>query len=489
MAVCMTMVKPTIFAFVVISFHLSVLAQPYASLNNEKINGYRGIWFTLGQFSEYGDKYSGGLGTYTAKHIPLAIYSPEVGKTFFVYGGSAPGRLSNSDPAGAKAKAAGDYLLCMVGSYDHKSRTVGKPTVVHDKAGVFDPHDNPSISLDAKGHIWVFVSGRGRGRPGFVYKSDVPYAIDAFTLVSEREMTYPQPKYVAGQGFLHLFTKYMGHRLLYFNTSADGVEWSDDQQLVAMKRAGDTHSGHYQISGQEDDVIGFFYNWHPNGDVDRRTNIYYMQTTDFGKTWTTVDGQRVDIPVRDVRGPTLAREFFSSGQNVYIKDIAFDDRGHPAALYLSGTGHEPGPLNGYKTWQVLHWDGQAWQNYPITTSDHNYDTGSLWIDDGKWTVVAPTTDAPQPWGGGGEIVLWESPDAGKTWKAIRQITKRSEFNHNYVRKVVDGVDPFNFFWADGNPDGHSESYLYFGDSRGRMWQLPYAMEADEAKPKKGRRKP
>jgi hypothetical protein len=30
--------------------------------------GSRGIWFTLGQFSKYGDKYSGGLGTYTANH-------------------------------------------------------------------------------------------------------------------------------------------------------------------------------------------------------------------------------------------------------------------------------------------------------------------------------------------------------------------------------------------------------------------------------------
>ena len=53
--------------------------------------GYRGIWFTLGQFSEYGDKYSGGLGTYTASHNPLAVYAPAVEKTFFVYGGSPAG--------------------------------------------------------------------------------------------------------------------------------------------------------------------------------------------------------------------------------------------------------------------------------------------------------------------------------------------------------------------------------------------------------------
>jgi len=44
----------------------------------EKADGYRGIWFTLGQFREYGDKYSGGLGTYTANHVPIAVHAPEV---------------------------------------------------------------------------------------------------------------------------------------------------------------------------------------------------------------------------------------------------------------------------------------------------------------------------------------------------------------------------------------------------------------------------
>ncbi len=70
-----------------------------------KDDGYRGIWFTLGQFTDtpygkgkwdrfwdYGDKYSGGLGTYTAKHVPIAVYAPEVNKTFFCYGGSKNGR-------------------------------------------------------------------------------------------------------------------------------------------------------------------------------------------------------------------------------------------------------------------------------------------------------------------------------------------------------------------------------------------------------------
>ena len=35
-----------------------------------RVAGYRGIWFTLGFKFEHGDKYSGGLGTYTANHQP-----------------------------------------------------------------------------------------------------------------------------------------------------------------------------------------------------------------------------------------------------------------------------------------------------------------------------------------------------------------------------------------------------------------------------------
>lgn len=81
------MKKYLIIVFLSLSSPFS-FAQENPSLNNQKMDGYKGIWFTLGQFSEYGDKYSGGLGTYTAKHIPLSIYSPEADKTFFVYGGT-----------------------------------------------------------------------------------------------------------------------------------------------------------------------------------------------------------------------------------------------------------------------------------------------------------------------------------------------------------------------------------------------------------------
>lgn len=444
------------------------MAQQIPTTHNRKVDGYKGIWFTLGQFSEYGDKYSGGLGTYTAKHIPLAIHAPEVNKTFFVYGGTT-GPMDR-------------YLLCMAGSFDHNTGKVSKPVIVFDKQSVEDPHDNPSIAMDEKGYIWVFVSGRGRTRPGYKYRSHQPYSVESFEQITEEEMTYPQPKYIPGKGFLHLFTKYTGTRELYFETSIDGVTWSEDQKLAGMKRPEDKNSGHYQISGQQGEKVGFFFNWHPNGNVDLRTNIYYLQTTDMGKTWTTVDGKKVETPVTSITSATLVKEFFSQGKNVYIKDINFDENGYPVALYLSGPGHQPGPKSGLREWAVIYWNGKSWENRLLTTSDHNYDTGSMFINGNEWTVVAPTENSPQQWGGGGEVVMWKSTDRGTTWKRSKQITNRSSRNHNYVRKVVAGKDPFMYFWADGNPDKMSESVLYFGDSKGNYWQLPYKMLADDQLP-------
>ena len=434
------------------------------------VDGYKGIWFTLGQFYEYGDKYSGGLGTYTAKHIPLSIHAPEVNKTFFVYGGTT----------GEKDR----YLLCMIGSYDHATNSVSRPTVVHDKEGVDDPHDNPSLSMDEEGYLWVFVSGRGTRRPGFKYKSRDPYSIEAFDQISEEEMTYPQPWYVPEKGFLHLFTKYSGVRELYYESSPDGMQWSEDRKLAGIREGSDEQGGHYQMSNRLGDKVVTFFNWHPNGDVDRRTNLYYLQTTDLGNTWTTVDGQEVSLPLTEVDDAARIRDYYSQGKNVYLKDVNFDENGNPVGLYISSGGHEPGPDNDPREWHVIRWNGSQWEDQVVATSDHNYDMGSLFIRGDEWMVIAPTENSPQRYGGGGEVVIWKSSDQGQHWNNATQITRQSERNHNYIRRVVNGEDPFFYFWADGNPDSLSRSEMYFGDSQGNYWQLPYTMETDEAQPEK-----
>jgi len=461
-----------------------------ASLAEEparRIDGYKEIWFTLGQFYgkgsdgkdyarvskkpvfPYGDKYSGGLGTYTAKHTPLAIYCAEVDKTFFVYGGTT----------GPKDR----YLLCMASYYDHKRNRVPKPAVVYDKQGVNDPHDNPSLAIDDQGYLWVFVSGRGRHRPGFKFRSNAPYSIDSFEQITEEEMTYPQPKFVPGQGFLNLFTKYTGVRELYFERSGDGRTWTPDQKLAGIREPGDKRGGHYQTSARRGDTIGTFFNRHPNGNVDRRTDIYYLQTKDMGEHWTTVEGTPVTLPVEELTSPARVIDYASQGLNVYLKDMGFDDQGRPVFLYITSRGHQPGPPNDPRLWRVTRWDGSSWKTTDICPADHNYDMGSLFIEKDHWLIVGPTESGPQPYHGGGEIAAWESRDHGATWQKTSQWTNNSERNHNYVRRPLGAHDPFFTFWADGDPTKLSPSYLYFADSQGEhVWRLPYTMDEEFAEP-------
>ena len=118
---------------------------------------------------------------------------------------------------------------------------VPKPVIVYDKQGVDDPHDNAALSIDSEGFIWVFVSGRGTSRPGLIFRSSKPYAIDSFEMVLQGEMTYPQPWWVPGKGFLYMFTKYTKGRELYWSTSPDGKTWSTDQKLAGF-------GGHYQVT-------------------------------------------------------------------------------------------------------------------------------------------------------------------------------------------------------------------------------------------------
>ena len=439
-------------------------SQEHSLLSNQKVDGYRGIWFTLGQMSQYGDKYSGGLGTYTADHIPIAIYSAKVNKTFFVYGGASPD---------------GKHLLIMASYYDHAKGVVPKPTLVFDKAMTNDPHDNGSISIDRKGYIWVFISGRANNRPGYKYRSAVPYSIERFSRITTQEMTYPQPWYWPGKGFLHLFTKYTKGRELYWESSPDGFSWSSTRKLAGF-------GGHYLVSNLKSNKLMAVFNWHPGGIVDKRTNLYYLETKDFGSTWQTIRGETVDTPLAAVDNPAMIRDYQKEKKLIYIHDLQFDKNQRPAILYTVSTSHMPGPLSerGPRIWMIAHWSGTEWNYYTVTSSDHNYDTGALYIEpDGTWRIIGPTNPGPQPLGTGGEMVLWTSKDEGKTWNFIREITHDSQRNHSYARRPLNAHPEFYAFWADGNPDKFSESRLYFSNHNGtRVYMLPVRMHEDFEKP-------
>lgn len=397
---------------------------------------------------------------YTAKHLPLAVYSEAVNKTFFTYGGTT----SETE----------NHLLIMVSFYDHETEQLSKPVIAFDKSGVTDPHDNGTIQLDADGYIWLFISGRYSARNGYILRSNQPYDISAFSQVLNEPFNYPQPKYIKDKGFVLLMTNFGSGRELFTKRSSDGYTWTANKKLVAF-------GGHYQVSGNTSDKIGFAFNWHELGNVDKRTNLYYMQSKDLGDTWTTIQGTALTIPIQASSNPALIKNYLSLGLKVYLKDIRYDRDGYPIILYITSPTHLAGPANPAREWKIARWDGIKWIFTKVTNAHHNYDMGSLYLDnDNTYRILAPTEPGPQIWGTGGEMAIWESYDKGESWRNLGSITSQSARNHSYARRPENCQPEFYAFWADRNTEAFSRSYLYYATKNGDVYQMPYELENDLA---------
>lgn len=429
-----------------------------------KAEGYLGIWYYNQKSNDaYRYKYSGGFATYPQQHLPIAVYAPRVNKTFFVYGGTTPGKQE---------------LLNMVSYYDHASGTVPRPTILVNKK-TEDAHDNATMTLGEDGALWIFCNAHGTSRPAYIYRSKQPYTIDDFERVTTTNFSYGQPWQMPGQGFLFLHTRYADGRNLFWMTSPDGREWGEPRRLSRFGQ------GHYQISWRDGTRLATVFDYHPPPlGLNARTNLYYLETRDQGKSWTTVDGKIPQLPLADPQNDALIRDYQAEKMLVYLKDLQFDAQGRPVILYLTTKGYESGPANGPRAWHTARWTGDRWEIRPFTTSDHNYDHGSLYIEpDGQWRVIAPTDPGPQPWCTGGEMVVWTSRDLGANWVRGKTLTPGSKRNHTYARKPVDARDDFYALWADGDALEPSESALYFTNRAGdHVWRLPGRMTGSTARP-------
>ena len=297
-----------------------------ARLMNQKEDGYKGIWYHIGGAGQSGPvtniyryKYSGGLGTYPANHYPFSVYVKRVNKTFFCYGGT---------------DESGKTLYHMVSFFDHQTGEVPRPTIVLDKA-TNDAHDNPVMQVDKDGYIWIFSTSHGTGRPSFIHRSRLPYDIGEFERVAAVKLvdgnkvamdnfSYLQIYYHSEEGFTGLFTHYekSGGRVIAWMTSRDGIEWSEWKDLSLLGQ------GQYQSSGNRGKKIGSSFNYHPDrpvrGGLDFRTNLYYLESRDFGKTWTNVEGTPLTLPLKEVINPALVYDYDSEQRNVYICDVSYD---------------------------------------------------------------------------------------------------------------------------------------------------------------------
>ena len=367
-------------------------------------------------------KYSGNLATYTAKHYPTAIHHN--GSVFFVHSGAVTlegydwfsnkgEKIGTTAGGGSKSAHPNFYneagktaaLGIFVSKYNPSSKTVSQPVLIHMK-NTDDPHDNAVVNVDAQGYIYVLVAARGHWRGSFLYRIKTPGNINEFDDISPDTANYspfdPSMGYVGiaypklfwvdsdGGYFRVIYTAYCK------NSSCGGRNiYTAELRVNGANKASLTNRvhiagflGHYAIANAKGDDIVLAFNVHLNGSLDQRTNLYYMHSTDGGKTWKNANNSHVTLPMKTEASlaQVTARKYFNNGDNVtrriYLKDINFSGTGdskHPMILYVGviyGT-HAPSITADHYLAKAF-FNGREWHQSRLTNEvDHAYSSGML----------------------------------------------------------------------------------------------------------------
>lgn len=369
-----------ILIFILITFVLSCKSEAEAVryLNNgsELIitsRLHQASWYELPAWDSNGyPKYSGPLSTYTAKHIPTAVNGG--GVDYYTFSENSSGSLII-------------YI----------ADNLGNKTPIRAIPNVIDPHDNAVVNYWG-GYIWVVAAARGNKRMGYSYRSKYKNDISEFIEVGSGFWAYP-----------HLWEA----ALLYTNYTEDNTRElhartaNCDQKLVS--------GGHYNISYYDGDYIHMAYNWHENKNLDMRTNLYYMKSSD-GCVWTDKDDNVLALPLSEFDNQTLIHE--TVGKYTYLKDIhVIDDEVNILAVVSDSFYPDSGSRNLY--------------NFTINNSTlisevgHNYNTGG-YIDG---YIVTPAFGEYGYAGGDIEVLNFDGSI---------ELKSNFKYMYNYCRKVING---------------------------------------------------
>ena len=381
------------------------------------------------------------MATYCAWHRPMAVYAPQVDRTFFVFG----------NPANRPT----------ISHYDHRRGAFAAPVVLGTNPNG-DAHRNPTLLVDDQGMLYVFYGAHGQ--PTRVVKSAKPYDIGHWVEAAalEDRNTYPQP-WQLQRG--RLFVSYRAPPGWCFRTSTDGAgSWQSKTDLIAFPGMS-IYAVSVADTGAFPRRIHIIWERMGGGSAEevrtkalwaRRYNVYYACSSDGGVTWERSDGSRYDLPITEA----AAEKVHDSGEHgVWLKDIQLDPDGNPCVLFLDAD------VRTYRTvWKFARLEAGIWRASDVTSSDHMYDAGGIVIlSAGDYRVYGPST-ASQPHEDGGEIEEWTSTDRGARWANTRHVTAGSRYSHNHVKVVWNHRRPdFRAMWCYGDsayPPATRDAYLF-----------------------------
>jgi hypothetical protein len=533
------------------------------------VNGFNGMPYAEGEGytidvdadgnPEDVPKYSGNMATYTAKHSPSAVRKGLF--TYFTYSGEVPldgFELDNSKigTTGANgcyfagtaqfknAQGAAPALGIYVSRYNHVTGRVAKPVLVHMKC-INDAHDNAVIGVDANNYVYVLVAGRAEARGNFIYRSASADSIDGFIDVTPATDNYLDHfndlAQAAGKGRPFLGDAYRGinypkmywidepsdqspgyFRLVYtiYCFMAEGVTCQRNRQLYTAKMnvEGDqvsiqdikplaAYKGHYAVAYGRGRDVAVAFNFHPNIDLNDRTNLYYMHSADGGETWLDALNQEVSLPVVSPGGlgQVAVREYYDTQypgpitQRIYLKDINFTGTGlnkMPTILYVGSVSADYVPSKDVDHYLAkARWTGRSWVQRRLTSAiDHNYSSGMLFLGEDNYRVFYPHTDEAMNNALAGGAVAYVDTGAADdvtgtptlvTEKVIdprngssTYLTDLCEFN--YIKPVLNGGDDLVGILSGGNMYHYNKiAPLFIIDLYGGVRRLPTSFSDDE----------
>lgn len=355
-------------------------------------------WWERPQYYNGTPKYSGAFGTYTHKHIPVAVHAG--GSLFSV-------RTDNTQDNNF-------YVYVTKNSQE---------VLVHTINNWDDPHTNAVINTLDHGYIEVRIASRGlshKFQSGKVLRSKTPYNLD-FECVegcSSNDINYEAYPQIHNTGWgRHLiYTKYeqinnqgMNYRNLYSRIGGEHVKLSK--------------FAHYNVSHYDSnmDELCIASNTLIGGNPDNRVNLSVICTEGGQDNWSLSNNTLIDEN-STTESDRIVYNTETEGTFVYLKDI-IATAGTFRVLFTESTSSDP--TKGIR--HLKEWVQGAGVS-TITEVGHNYSAGAYLKKNGNLYIVAGKSNSTGYLSG--DLELYDD-----SYSLID--TLKGDFS--YVRRVV-GTD-------------------------------------------------
>lgn len=354
-----------------------------------------------------------------------------------------------------------------VGCYDHQTGEVSTTLVETPEHYPSDvKHANPSIIVDKKGYIHVFLGAHNN--PIQYGRSTNPENISNFESMSTigQENTYFYPV-LMNDGSIWLFTRHYDnteedYKFGYYSTKDNstpiGDEWNDfravydysensEKLYMSIEKSGDYL--HCVVASRKDTV------------EIKYSNTYYMKYRMESNTWSDASGNEGILPFDEEDCDMV--NHYEEEWGFHPKTVHGDSQGNPIVGYFGPTKN----VTGNATYWVSYYDGSSWnRSNKIDLSPNEGNFGEfIKVSDNCFDYYL--TNSTNPTREGGNIEIWRTIDHGDTWSLRERITTdgESQARHFYPNTITN-ASTVKCFWTYGIPTeegGDKTSMVFYSE--------------------------